>query len=236
MVEAGAKTVGILTPMVSELAPFQARIELVVDGPFHRGKVGDVGVFALLTTMGMGPAARAATQAVEAGVDHVIVVGVAGGIDPELVSIGQLITPEAVIDRLTGESFSPAPTPGVTPHGTIECGDELVTDPVRLAMLTASGVIALDMESAAIARVCEAAGVPWSVFRGISDFAGDPIIDAAFFAMARPDGSMDPADLEAYLAADSTRLPRLMELAEGAGRAATNAAEAAIAAIQAANS
>ncbi|MCU1459579.1 MAG: nucleoside phosphorylase [Actinomycetia bacterium] len=235
MVETGAQRVGILTPMVSELAPFQERIELVEDGPFHRGKVGGTEVVVMLTTMGMGPAADAAAQIIETGVEHVIMVGVAGGIDAETVSIGQLITPEAVIDRLTGESFRPAPTPGVTPQGKIECGDELITDAPRLAMLTADGVIALDMETAAVARVCEAAGVPWSVFRGISDFAGDPLIDAAFFAMAKPDGTMDPADLTAYLEADPTRLPRLMELAAGAGTAAANAAMAAIDAIKAAN-
>jgi adenosylhomocysteine nucleosidase len=234
MVETGARRVGILTPMVSELAPVRDHIDLTVDGEFHRGRLGDVEVFALLTTMGMAAGAAAAELAIEAGADHVIMVGVAGGIDPAIVEIGQLITPEVVIDRVTGESYRPSPTPGVTPHGKIECGDELVTEATRLATLTAAGVIALDMETAAVARVCEAAGVPWSVFRGISDFAGDPLIDAAFFAMARPDGTMDPADLTAYLDADPTRGPRLMELAAGAGLAAANAAAAAIDAVRAA--
>lgn len=235
MVETGAQRVGILTPMVSELAPIRERIDLVADGPFHRGRLGSIEVFALLTTMGMAAGAAAAEQAIDAGADHVIMVGVAGGIDPELVAIGQLIIPEVVIDRVTGESYEPAPTPGVTPQGKIECGDELVTDATRLAMLTAAGVVALDMETAAVARVCEAAGVPWSVFRGISDFAGDPLIDAAFFAMARPDGTMDPADIAAYLDADPTRGPRLAELAAGAGTAAANAATAAINAIRTAS-
>ncbi len=220
--------------MVSELAPIRERVDLALDGDLHRGRVGDVEVFAILTTMGMAAGAAAAVLAIEAGADHVIMVGVAGGIDPEIVRIGQLITPELVTDRVTGESFRPAPTPGVTPHGKIECGDELVTQATRLASLTAAGFLALDMETAAVARVCEAADVPWSVFRGISDFAGDPLIDAEFFAMARPDGTMDPDDFSAYLEADPTRGPRLMELAAGAGLAAANAATAALDAVRAA--
>ena len=48
--------------------------------------------------------------------------------------------------------------------------DVLIDDLDELAaMHTDRGVVALDMETAAIAHVCETRGVPWSVFRAISD-------------------------------------------------------------------
>ncbi len=52
--------------------------------------------------------------------------------------------------------------------------DELITDLDELAALHAErGVVALDMETAAIAHACEQRGVPWSVFRAISDRSSD---------------------------------------------------------------
>ena len=47
--------------------------------------------------------------------------------------------------------------------------DELITELEELATLHERGVVALDMETAAIAHACEQRGVPWSVFRAISD-------------------------------------------------------------------
>ena len=52
--------------------------------------------------------------------------------------------------------------------------------------MAAQGVVAVDMETAAVAAVCEAAACPWSVFRGISDYAGEGLVDDAIFAMTRP--------------------------------------------------
>ena len=52
--------------------------------------------------------------------------------------------------------------------------------------------MAVDMETSAIAAVCEAKGVSWSVFRSISDHVGDAIVDEAVLGMMRPDGASIP--------------------------------------------
>ena len=44
------------------------------------------------------------------------------------------------------------------------------------------GFGAVDMEAAGVAEVCEAAGVDWSVYRGISDRPDEHIVDQAVFS------------------------------------------------------
>ena len=65
----------------------------------------------------------------------------------------------------------------------------LTTDPDDLAALRAQGVVSLDMETAAIAEVCEARGIPWSVFRAISDRANDGSVDDEVFHLSNQDGT-----------------------------------------------
>ena len=59
--------------------------------------------------------------------------------------------------------------------------------------------MALDMETAAIAHVCDRRGIPWSVFRAISDRPSDGI-DAEVFATSNLDGTPNPEAAAAYFA------------------------------------
>ena len=182
----------------------------------------------MLTTMGMTPAADAARRLLELDVDWVMVVGIAGGIDPDVVTIGDVIIPDVVVDRGTGEAFEPSIGGGTGPRGVLSCGDELITDRGPLAAMAADGVIAVDMETAAVAAVCAAAGCPWSAHRSISDFAGGGLVDDAVFAMTRPDGTADPDALERYLREDPGRIAVLTQLAQDMTVATEAAAESAI--------
>ena len=67
------------------------------------------------------------------------------------------------------------------------------------------GFGAVDMEAAGVAEVCEAAGVDWSVYRGISDRPDEHIVDQAVFSLSKPDGSADPVAVAKYLARDPRR-------------------------------
>src|SRR5690606_32744478 len=127
------------------------------------------------------------------------------GVAHDRVAVGDLLVPATVVDRRTGEAYGPPVSPHVEPAGTISCGDELLTDPGTLAAMAAGGVLAVDMETAAVAAVCTAAGVAWSAFRAVSDLAGDPFIDQGFFALANPDGTFDPEVLAGWVAADPAR-------------------------------
>ena len=77
--------------------------------------MGDWSVAALVT--GMGPAlARAATaRALAAGpCDHVMVIGIAGGLDPAL-PVGSLLVPERVQLYPDGPTFTTHPLPHAGP-------------------------------------------------------------------------------------------------------------------------
>src|SRR5437870_9789266 len=108
--------------------------------------------------------ADAAAERMLAGAtfDRVVVCGIAGGLAPASV-VGDLVVPEEVYDSVTGERFRSTPVEGVTPKGVIRmgAGDDYEFDDAQVARLVEEGVTALDMETAAIARVCERNNVPW---------------------------------------------------------------------------
>jgi adenosylhomocysteine nucleosidase len=226
--------VGMLAPMQPELQPIVRRLGLEGDGSVYRGITdGGVEVVAMLTNIGMANGASAATRMLAHQVDHVMVVGIAGGLDPKVLNIGEVVVPEVVIRRTTNRACRPTFVGDIAPKGTLSCGDDLIVDPDALALMAVDGVIAVDMETAAVAEVCDDAGVPWSVFRGISDFAGEGLVDHELFAMTKPDGTADPAVVSAYLEQHPDRLEVLKRLAHDTEKATEAAATAAIAACAA---
>ena len=104
----------------------------------------------------------------------------------------------------------------------------LTTDPEDLARLRARGVVSLDMETAAIAECCEARGIPWSVFRVISDRANGGTVDEEVFHLSNQDGTPNSAAIARYIAEHPERLPLMARMAEDAKLATHTAAEAAI--------
>ena len=217
----------MLAPMQQELQPIVRRLGMEGDGSLYRGRAGAIEVVAMLTTIGMTAGAQAAQRILEHDVDWVMVVGIAGGVDRS-VPIGGVIVPEVVIDRATGSQFRPALAGTLTPRGVLSCGDELITGQPELDAMAAQGVVAVDMETAAVAAVCDAAACRWSVFRGISDYAGEGLVDAAVFAMTRPDGTADPEVIAHYLEENPDRRKVLARLAHDANLATEAAAAAAI--------
>jgi nucleoside phosphorylase len=223
----GAKRVGMLAPMVHELEPLVRELELEDQGGHHLGKADHVEIVAMVTNMGIAAGGAAARRILEHDVDHVMVVGIAGGVDHSL-SIGALVVPEAVLDRATGRTFTPARVGDVEPRGIVSCGDDLITDAVTIAQWEADGVVAVEMETTGVAPVCEDAGVAWSVYRGISDFADGGLVDDGVFEMANPDGTSDPEALQRYLAENPERAKVLAQLAHDMRLATDVAAAAAI--------
>jgi adenosylhomocysteine nucleosidase len=216
--------------MRSELRPLVATVPLrrssSGDGARWQGRLGDVDVVATLTGIGTARARRAAERVLDGGsVDHVVVVGVAGGLD-DRARVGDVIVPELVIDGATGDEYVPHPLAGPGPRGVLHTSDEVVVDPDRLAALAARGVVALDMETAAIAAVCERRACPWSVVRAISDRVGDGLVDDEVLALAGPDGSARPAAVARFVVRHPTRVPHLARLGRDL-RTATRAAAAA---------
>jgi nucleoside phosphorylase len=199
-------------------------------GALWSGALGGQSVVATITGIGTAPAADAAERVLDLGVRHVVVVGVAGGIGTS-VAIGDLVVPERVLDLESGALHRPAGLGSETPRGTLVTCGKLVTDLEVIGRLEREGAIAIDMETSAVAAVCERRGCPWSVFRAISDHADDGSSDPALLALGGPDGSGDLAAVARFLLRQPWRVVQLARLARGLHLATTRAAQAAVRAL-----
>jgi adenosylhomocysteine nucleosidase len=119
--------------------------------------------------------------------------------DPQLVALARKLK-TVKLDRCTtvpatGQNVCMRHRPRIFVGGGGESGDPFGTVPFRcqpnnddvfgcdIEDLAAVGIraqaveepVAQDMETAAVARVAEAHGIPWVAFRGVSDGAGDPL-------------------------------------------------------------
>ena len=218
--------------MPMEMRPLARKLSL------HRTEIGGVTVssgtlggrevVAIVTGMGPKLATEATSGLLDAvGVDRVVVVGITGAVE-NATPIGTLVLPEAVVDGATGAEHRPAPLGDGTAHGKMWTTDALITDPEAISRLRAQGVVSLDMETAAIAEVCEQRGIPWSVFRVISDRATDGSIDEEVFRLSNQDGTTNRAAVARYFLTHPGRIPQMARLARGAKLATETAADAAI--------
>lgn len=237
MSEVATRTL-VLAPMRSELRPvvraISGRPQRLGDATVHVGAAGRAAVTAVLIGVGPGPARRSTERVLAAGrFDHVMVSGIAGGIGPG-VAVGDLVIPAEVEDLTSGRRFTPTTVGDRRPSGALgTTAAELILGETELAELTARGIVALDMETAAVADVCEAHGVPWSVYRAVSDRPQDGLLDHNVFELLEADGSVNLARALRYVATNPRRVPGLSRLARDAMSAARRAARATVGACAA---
>ncbi len=227
--------VAFVCAMPMELAPLVRAAKLTehVPGPVDAagGTIGSVPVVAVVTGMGTALATAGVEELLGAmAIGRVVVVGIAGALGDGL-PVGALLHPDRVIDGASGAEFRPEPLGPGTPEGALWTSDEIVTDPTMLARLHREGVVAFDMETAAIASVCEQQGVPWSVFRAVSDRTADGDVDDEVFHLSHQDGTPDGKAVAAYVLRHPGRIPALARMAKGSKLATERAATAAIAAV-----
>ncbi|MEY2420928.1 MAG: adenosylhomocysteine nucleosidase [Acidimicrobiaceae bacterium] len=233
-----AERVLVFAPMSSEMRPVAKLLHLERTGeqggiPVYTGDCGDAEV--VLTGTGIGPElANGAAERMLAGsaFDRVIVSGIAGGLAPASL-VGDLVVPEEVYDGATGDRFRSTPIEGVTPKGVIRMGDgdSYELNDAEVARLVDEGVTAVDMETAAIARVCARHDVPWIAFRVISDMAGEAALDAGVLALVDELGNPKPWPSVKYLFTHPRQIPLMLRVGRDASAAARAAAKAAVAAI-----
>lgn len=239
-----AATAGMLAfigAMVPEVRPIVKRLGLTRldadDGPMdltdlhlHRGSAAGREVVVAVTGIGTAAAYRATERVLDAfPVDHVAAIGVCGGMSPD-VAIGDLVTPAVVLDETSGSTVSPTTMPGHVAAGTLLTTDVLHNDPDELAGFVARGIVAVDMETGAIGAVCDQREIPWSVFRAVSDRAGDPGVDQHVLGLSHADGTPDPAAIARFLLTRPQRIPHLIRLGRGLNAAVTTSTRAAMAA------
>ena len=228
--------IAILAPMRSELKPLVHALSLKPSGTGDRSLLwcafGQAEIVATTTGIGTRAAARKAEMVLDAShIDRLVVVGIAGGIGPS-VDIGDLVVPELVIDLSTCLEYRPSILGSTELRGTLATSDDVPIDLAEVARLERQGVIAVDMETAAIAAVCERRRCPWSVFRAISDRADDGSTDAAVFGLAGPEGEADLPAVLRFVFTNPKRVLQLARLARGLSLAANVATSAAISALQ----
>lgn len=227
----------VLAPMPLELHAIVTAFGLARAGEEKgapwTGRVGNSDVTAI--HIGMGPAlTREATARVlddtspsRRPVDHVMIAGICGGLDPD-VPVGTLVNPELLVLDATGATYRHDPPGDVPVAGKLVTTEGVSLDLHLTGAFLADGFVAVDMESAAVAEVCEPRGCPWSVYRCISDRPFDGLLDDRLVALTNPDGSGNRAQLEKLLAEDPTLAAKLEQLSHDTANAARLAAEAAV--------
>ena len=151
-------------------------------------------VISILCGIGKVNAAAAATHLVDMGCDVILNYGLSGGISG--ISKGEISVPDKFLEHdfdLSGIGYKLCEKPlqryiysadqrlteiakKVLPDikvGTAVCGDHFICDnSVRENLKNNFGAMSCDMETAAIAYVCEFSGIPFMALRRISDDAG----------------------------------------------------------------
>ena len=170
----------------------------------------------VVTGMGAGAAERHTAAAIADGAVAAISTGFCGALDTGL-QLGDVVVPERVVDAATGETFDCAAelTTGAGRRGgTLVTTPHVTGDPAARAAL--SGV-AVDMESAGIARACARAGVPFAAVRAVTDRAGDVLPD--FTGLVDDAGRVHGMAMARRLVTHPTEITAWARLARGANAA-----------------
>ena len=231
------RQVVILAPMPLEMDAITSAFGLHPSGDRSKapwtGQVGGSTVTAVHIGMGPTRTREAAVRLLEGGLpdggeaDHVMIAGICGGLDPDL-PVGTVINPEIVVEHSTGLSYRHRPPGNTALRGKLITTETVSFDKELSLRFFADGCLGVDMESSAVAEVCERRRVPWSVYRCISDRHFDGLLDARVVALTNPDGSADPAAIEKLLAEEPDVASNLERLGRDTARAAQLASEAAL--------
>jgi len=218
--------VGLLAPMPSEMSPLARSLSLqrAPGKPVWRGRIGRTELVGTRTGVGTKLASETTARLLdETNPQHVMIVGIAGGMGPS--QVGDVLFPGAVVDKDTGDEFRATPIGAVEPSGRLVTHDDFDIGPDELQRLVGAGFVAVDMETAAVARVCNERGVPWMAVRAISDLVG--VTPGDVIDLANPDGTPNVGASLRYLATKPWRIPKLVRLARDSTAAARAAARAA---------
>ena len=154
----------------------------VVSGKLHGERV-----LVVISGVGKSNAAAATQFAIQSGADEIFNLGVCGGFEPQM-KIGDLYEVDRAVQydfdlaQLNGTEigvlnertspYIPMQTSGRYPAKTLATGDHFNDNTADLPLLAHLGVGLRDMEGAAIAHVCETAGVPCRSLKCVTNVLG----------------------------------------------------------------
>ena len=165
-------------------------------------------------------AEAAAIRLVAQGVSALISFGLAGGLDPALPA-GAVLVPATVL--LDGETWHCDPDLaarlGAPIMGAIYGGGQIVASAAAKSALHArTGAVAVDLESAAVARVAARFGLPFAVLRAICDPADRDLPRAALVALDQA-GRIGAVRVAWAVLSRPQEIPALIRLGGDAARA-----------------
>ena len=156
------------------------------------GKLNGARTLVVVSGVGKANAAAATQFAIQSGADEIRNVGVCGGFEPEM-KIGDLYEVDRAVQydfdlaQLNGTEigvlnertspYIPMRTTGRYPAKTLATGDHFNDNTADLPLLKHLGVGLRDMEGAAIAHVCETAGVPCRALKCVTNVLGSGATD-----------------------------------------------------------
>ena len=187
------------------------------------------GIDVVATTVGVGT--RRATETTErvlraVAVPLVVVVGVAGASAPHL-QIADVVVPETAINWPAGTTHTSSTSLAARDRkGAIRTDDELLVGAPAIAAQHRQGVTAMDMETGAIAAVCERLAVPWAAFRGISDTIERPVHPDSM-VMLNQDGTPNLGAALRVIARKPHTIPHLVRSGRDTAKACNAAVDAA---------
>ncbi|MDO4607755.1 MAG: 5'-methylthioadenosine/S-adenosylhomocysteine nucleosidase [Clostridia bacterium] len=196
------KKIGIVVADIDEYLPFVARVAEYNPKEYKffnkKGiifKIYDINIFCINSGIGKVNATIAATHLSDIGCDYILNFGLSGGISA--VKRGEIVLPDKFLEHdfdLTGIGYKPCEKPGQkyiydadvklldvaqkaighTEHGTAVCGDRFICNVKDRDFLRDTfAATTCDMETAAIASVCDVSKTPFLCLRRVSDDAGD---------------------------------------------------------------
>jgi len=134
---------------------------------------------------GTSAGAASAADTLAPRVSALISFGLAGGLDPALPP-GALLIPATVLAEDGQWDTDPilnARLGGPTPGALFGDGAILATTGAKAALHARTGAVAVDLESAAVARIAARHGLPFAVLRAVCDPAGRDLPRAALAAL-----------------------------------------------------
>lgn len=194
--------IGIVVADYDEYAPFSESVSIYKPQEykyFNRKAIafdmGNASVICINCGIGKVNAATAATHLADIGCTYILNFGLSGGISG--VKRGEVVLPDRFLEHdfdLTGIGYKPCEKPsqkyiydadktllqkaqsaiGECQYGTAVCGDRFVCSASDRDFLRDTfGATTCDMETAAIASVCDMADIPYLSLRRVSDDAGE---------------------------------------------------------------
>jgi adenosylhomocysteine nucleosidase len=226
------KRLAIFVAVAQEAGPIRLRmseLKQLRDLPFYgfEGKIGQTEVWTVVAGMGAGNTSLAAMAVSEKWQpDALLSAGVAGAIDPEL-QVGEVICATEIL--YGPKALLPTLKIPATRSGRLLCSDQVLVTakekeqahnrPKHLRAL------AVEMESAGVAKVAKDLRLPWGALRAISDTAGHDL-PLDFNRLRDGNGNLPIGRIILATLARPAAIPGLLKLGSQTTKAANQMADA----------